>query len=896
MPSRLPAAAAAVFLLLFSAGAVARVSAAPAKTSPAAISLQPLHFRDLTFRALGPPNMGGRISDLAVVEKHPATWYLATGTGGLFKTTNDGTTWSAVFEHQPVASIGAVAVWQRNPDVVWVGTGEANSRNSSSWGNGVYRSTDGGGTWTHVGLDATHNIGRVVLDPTDSATVYVAALGRLWGENPERGVYKTTDAGATWQQVLKVDARTGAVDLVMDPQDPKVLYAAMYARRRTPWSYESGGTTGGIFKTTDGGRTWHRLAGGLPPVTGRIGLDVYRRDPSIVMAVVESDEGGHLESSEDQSRTGGVFRSEDGGAHWTRVAPWTPRPFYFSQLRIQPTDSSRVYLCGFDLWVSDDGGRTFRARGARNLHPDLHALWIDPADGDHLILGTDGGAYVSRDRTRNWNFVNNLAIGEFYTVATDMRVPYNVLGGLQDNQSWMGPSRGRFRIQSWTDDLGDAGITSADWASFGGGDGFYVAADPESSFVYWESQGGSISRLDLASGRVISCQPAAKEGSQRFRFNWNTPFQISPHDPGALWMGGNHVFRLTHHGERWEIASPDLTTQNPARMASTGSAAEAYCTITTLQESARQKGVVWAGTDDGKLWVTRDGGANWADVSANLRGVPKGLYVSRVEASHHEPGTAYVCVDGHRTNDFGVYVLRTRDFGRTWTSIASDLPRNGPVKVVREDPVNPSLLYAGTEFGLFVSLDGGAHWFKPGDGLPTVAVDDLHVHPREHDLLIATHGRGLFVLDDAGALEHWTPAALRDSATLFPPRTARAYLLRHQSGYWGQRDWLGKNPPFGAPLDYFVKEWTGDGVSLTITDASGHAVRTLSGPGTPGFHRVMWDLQAGDPRDRIGRSDLEGPVFVAAGRYTVKMAYGKAPAQKHTFDVEVPAALAAPAP
>jgi photosystem II stability/assembly factor-like uncharacterized protein len=853
-------------------------------------------FKELTPRALGPVNMGGRVSDLAADEKHPATFYVATGTGGLFKTTNAGTTWQAVFEHEKVASIGAVAVWQKNPAVVWVGTGEANSRNSSSWGNGVYRSTDGGGSWTHVGLDETRTIARVVVDPADSNVVYVAALGRLWGANPERGVYKTTDFGKTWSQVLKVDANTGAVDLAMDPGDPKVLYAAMYARRRTPWSYTAGGTTGGIFRTADGGKTWSKLTDGLPAGTGRIGLSVNRRKPNIVMAVVESAEGGRLAPFQDDSRSGGVFRSEDSGAHWKRMAPWAPRSFYFSQIRMQPDDDQRVYLLGFDVWTSDDGGATWKPKGAKNVHPDHHAMWIDPADGEHILDGNDGGLYQSRDRGKTWEFINNLPIGEFYTVTADTLEPYRLGGGLQDNNSWIGVSRSRYKLWSFTDDLGDVGTTTADWVNLGGGDGFYVQFDPvDPDIVYYESQGAAIRRLDLASGRDQNIRPSENEGEKAFRFNWNSPFQISPHDPSVVWLGGNHLFRLSERGDRWELASPDLTTQDPDKMITSGSAAETFCTIVTLDESPLAKGTIWCGTDDGKLWVTRDAGGTWTDLTKNLPAETRGLYMSRIEASHLDANTAVLAVDGHRTDVTRTMAYRTRDGGRTWVSIVGDLPKDTPVKVVRQGRTNPELLFAGTEFGLYTTLDGGRHWFKASDDLPTVAVDDLFLHPRERDLLIATHGRSLYALDDVGAWEHWSAAAADSPATLFPPRDARAFIYRGQGGYSGQRDFLAKHPPAGAIFDYVVKEWTGQAPSFTVVDSAGKTVRTLSGPGTPGWHRVSWDLQ-GDPDTRIGRASFEGPVFVAPGAYTVKMTYGKMKEQKAVFRVTRAPKLEPPGP
>ncbi len=887
-----PVHALALAALLVSSSAAAEAPAGRASAAPP----PPVLFKELAWRSVGPANCGGRISDFAVVEKRPATFYVATGTGGLFKTTNRGTTWSGVFDKQPVASIGAVAVWQRNPEVVWVGTGEANSRNSSSWGNGVYRSRDGGATWEHVGLEATRSIGRVVIDPRDSNTVYVAALGRLWGANPERGVYKTTDGGRTWVHALAVDSRTGAVDLVMDPADPRVLYAALWTRMRTPWSFRSGSASGGIFRTRDGGRTWTRLRDGLPAETGRIGLDVWRAHPDVVYAVVGSDEGGHLEEMEDKSRSGGVFRSVDGGDHWQRLSPYTPRPFYFSQIRVQPDDSTRVYLLGTDLWISDDGGRSFRAGGARNLHPDCHAMWVDPAVGDHVMLGTDGGVFVSDDRARNWDFLNNLALGEFYDLAVDMEDPYRICGGLQDNQSWCGPSRTRLEPEPFLAEPQHNGILNDDWFCLGGGDGFHVAVDPgDRDIVYYESQGGTIRRVNLASGKERRLRPAVNEGEPRFRFNWNTPFALSPHDPTVLWVGGNHLFRLTERGNRWESVSPDLTTKNPDRMVAGGSGAETYCTIVTLAESPLQAGQVWVGTDDGRLWLTPDGGGTWRDLAPALKGVPAGLYMSCVEPSHHHPGTAYLAADGHRSDDLTPYLLVTRDFGRTWTSIAGDLPAGGPVEVVREDLTNPDLLFAGTEFGIFTTLDGGRHWQRLGDGLPTVAVDDILIHPRERDLVIGTHGRSVWVLDDIAPLEHWSAAVSRDPVTFFPPRATTAFLVRGRSGVWGQRMFTAKNPPFGAYLDYWVGENTGDAVKLEVADSTGRKLRELHGPGTPGFHRVVWDLEAGEPWERIERPEWAGqPAFVPAGSYRVSLRYGDRPPLVRTLQVRVAPGVADP--
>lgn len=879
-------ARAALLVLALAAPAFAAPARGPA-APPAAVGLDMKLFKGFAFRALGPASMGGRVSDFAVADKDPATFYVATGTGGLFKTTNMGTTFTAVFENEAVASIGAVALCPRDAAKVWVGTGEGNSRNSSAWGRGVFRSDDGGGTWRCMGLENTASIARIVCDPADSAVVYVAALGRLWGENPERGVFRTRDGGRTWEHVLKQDAKTGAVDLAMDPADPKVLYAALYARRRTPWSYTGVGETGGIWKTTDGGDHWVKLTAGLPRRTGRIGLCVWRRNPSVVYAVVESDEGGRLGEFEDASRSGGVFRSDDAGATWSRISAFAPRSFYFSQIRVQPDDSTRVYLPGTDLFVSDDGGVTFHAGGARGLHPDCHAMWIDPANGRNVLLGTDGGVYRSFDRCANWAFVDNLPIGEFYNLAADAREPfYRVYGGLQDNQTWGGPVRTGFEADVFGDE-GAGGIDNAAWEVLGGGDGFHVAVDPQHpDTVYFESQGGEIERLDLACGAKRACRPSNNEGEPRFRFNWNTPFLVSPHDPTTLWMGGQYMFKLTQRGERWERVSPDLTTHDAARMMTGGSGAEQYCTIVSLAESPVKAGVLWAGTDDGKVWTSPDGGATWNDVTANIKGVPPGLYVSRVEPSHRDAATAYVSIDGHRSDIVAPYVFVTHDAGRTWTSLAAGLPKDATVNVVREDLENPSLLWVGTEFGLYVSFDGGAQWLRWKAGLPTVAVDDILIHPRERDVIVATHGRSLYVLDGAQLLEQWTPRALADTVTFASPRTAWSFHPRTLGGRWGQGAFLARNPPAGAWFDYFLPRALDGGVSITVSDAAGRAVRSLDGPGEAGFHRVVWDLVAGDPKQRIGRREWAGqPARVPAGRYKVTLRAGAAKPVEREFAV-----------
>jgi photosystem II stability/assembly factor-like uncharacterized protein len=870
--------------------AATRSAAAPAPRAGEPVKLDAKLFKRLEWRSIGPANMGGRISDIAVVESDPAQFYVATATGGVFKTTSSGATWKPVFDKEAVASTGAIAVYQKHPERVWVGTGEANGRNSSSWGRGVYLSDDGGGSWKLTGLEETSTIARIVCDPGDSNTVYVAAMGRLWGANPERGVFKTVNGGRSWQHVLRGDANTGCIDLAIDPRDPSRLYAALYERKRTPWSYHGMSEKAGIHRSTDGGRTWKRCVDGLPRRTGRIGLAVWDKNPNVVYAVVESDEGGRLNDFEETSRAGGVFRSDDGGEHWTRVSPWSPRSFYFSQIRVQGDDSTRIWLLGTDLYVSDDGGVTFRARGARAVHPDCHAMWVEPKGGRRLVLGTDGGVNLSFDRGATWSYVDNLALGQFYNVTTNMREPYyDVYGGMQDNQTWGGPSRTRVAIDSWLDDSREGhGIMNQHWFVLGGGDGFHVAADPTNPDIVWyESQGGEIVRQDLSSGRERNAKPSHREGEPVFRFNWNAPFALSPHDPSVLWLGGQYVFRLYERGDKWERVSPDLTTADPAKMTSAGSGAEQHCTIVSLAESPAKAGLLWAGTDDGKVWVTPDAGRTWRDLTRNVPGVPAGTYVSRIDPSATDPDVAWLSYDGHRTDDRRPYVYVTRNQGRTWTSIAAGLPAGAPVKVVRGGRRNPDLVYVGTEFGMHMSLDGGRSWLPLRNGPPTVAVDDIHTQPRDLDLVVGTHGRSVWILDGVQVFEEWTPRALADTITAFTPKTTWAWHRRSIGGNFGLDEWSAKNPPFGAWFDYFLPRELEGKVAIVVSDSAGREVRTLEGPGEAGFHRVVWDLVAGDPKTRIRRTELSGqPALVRPGTYRVAWKVGRAAPRRHTFEVK----------
>jgi photosystem II stability/assembly factor-like uncharacterized protein len=794
----------------------------------------------LPARCIGPANMGGRVVDLAVVESRPATVYVATASGGLWKTTNNGTTWAPVFEREATVSLGSVAVAPSNPDVVWVGTGEANARNSVSWGDGVYKSIDGGRTWHNVGLRDTQHVGRVVIHPTNPDVVYVAALGRVWGPNGERGVYKTTDGGTTWQQVKYLDEQTGFIDLVMDPADPETLYAAAYRVRRDAFSggnpAEQFAPHAGLYKTTDGGKTWARLTRGLPdrPI-GRCGLAVSRRDPRTLYAVVQTDstllrretEWGQPARTNDDAATGGVFRSDDRGETWVKVNDLCPRPFYFGQVRLDPADDRRLYVLGVALHISEDGGRTFRAETA-GLHADLHALWIDPRDPDHLVAGSDGGVYFSYDRGRNWEHAKNLPIGQFYAVAVDLGKPYWVYGGLQDNGTWGGPSATR----------NVDGITVANWSRLLPMDGFQCQVDPkDASVVYAEGQFGELRRVNVGTGVSVNIRPQPSEGQPEYRFNWNSPLLLSPHDPKTVYFGGNVLFRSADRGDHWAAISPDLTRGKPGRSPDFGH------TLTAIAESPVKAGVLWAGTDDGRLHVSRNGGRDWTDVSANVPGVPRSRHVSRLIASHFAEGTAYLALDRHRNDDRRPYLFRTTDYGATWKPLTNDLSAGGPVYVVRESSRNPDLLFAGTEFGLFVSLDGGGGWCRYG-GLPTVAVHDLVIHPRQRELVVATHGRSIYIVDVA-PLEQMTTRTLAAPAHLFDVKPVTLFRRHGTHGLQGARLYAAPNPPAAAALYYHLAAKAEGSVRLTIRDARGKSVAELKGPAEAGLHRLNWPPEEG---------------------------------------------------
>jgi photosystem II stability/assembly factor-like uncharacterized protein len=875
--------------------------------SPTPPQLTDVLFKNLKARSIGPAVMGGRVSDIAIDPRNPFIFYVGLGHGGVFKTNDNGVSFDPIFDKQPMLSIGAVAVAPSDSDVIWVGTGEANDRNSSDWGDGVYRSTDGGEKWQNIGLKNSRTIARIVVDPKKPDVAYVAAMGNLWADGGERGLFKTTDAGKTWKLALKAaapyDARTGCVDVMIDPTNAETVYAALYARQRTPWSFASGPSVtggedvGGIFKSTDGGTTWKKLGDALPAQTGRIGLAISQSNPRVVMAVVQSYEGGFGRLDDLRSKTGGVFRSDDGGEKWTRMSAVDPRPFYFSQIRIDPANDQRVYVLGFALLVSDDGGKNFREDLSEKVHPDCHAFAIQPGTApppkppkpedknkppkppicQRVLLGTDGGVYQSFAGGKNWDHLNKIPSGEYYRISLDDMKPYfRIAGGLQDNENWVGPSA----VQS------KEGIRNCDWTALAGGDGFYVLFDPtDRDTFYAESQQGEVHRINLRNGEIRRLRPEPAEGQPRYRFNWNSPMVMSRHKPGVIYLGGNYVFKLTDGMEKYSVISPDLTRNDPTRTTAAGSGAENYGTVFSLAESAKRAGLLWAGTDDGRLWVTENDGGKWTELTNNLPELARGQWIARIECSNVDPNVAYVAANAYRSGDDRPMILRTADLGKTWQSVTGDLPQGDPVEVVREDPVNPKLLYAGTHFGVFASFDEGVHWVRIGD-VPSVRVDDIQIHPRTSDLVIATHGRSIAILDDTIPFREFTPEIASKPAQLFSVRSVTgAYLQPGFVDSNGKGIYRGQNPSEGALFTVWVREFTGDEIKIVVTKSTGQPVANLKAPGTPGFTRLTWDLRA--TKDVIAEYGGDDPKrLLPAGDYAAELTFGTTKV-KQTFHVDL---------
>jgi photosystem II stability/assembly factor-like uncharacterized protein len=817
-------------------------------------------------RSIGPANMGGRTVAIAGVESNPKIIFAGTASGGLWKTTDGGETWKAIFDKQSSVCIGDVAVSQANPDIVWVGTGEHNPRNSVAWGDGVYKSTDGGNTWMHMGLRDSHSIGRIAIHPKNPDIVYVGVLGHIWAPNKERGVYKTIDGGKNWELCKFIDEDTGIIDLKIDPTQPDILYAAAYTVRRDAFSGSNPvittGPGAGLYKTTDAGKTWEKMAGGLPDnPNGRCGLDIYRKDPNVVYAVVQTDKTvvgeanqGNVPNGKGGPDAGGIFRSEDKGQTWKQVNTLVPRPFYFGQVRIDPNDDARIYVLGVTLYVSDDAGKTFQSRFTAGLgnplnspHADHHALWINPNNSDEIFEGNDGGIWQSKDKAKSFQHFMAMALGQYYGISVDMSRPYWVYGGLQDNGGWGGPSA----------TFDSAGIRTNLWFTISGGDGFHTQNDPtDPNIVYSEMQYGNPVRANVAGkgqkvagkGGGVKYSTITSPRSQGGRFNWSTPMLLSPHDPKTVFYGSNVLLMSNERGLNWKRISPNLTYGSDASKAGNAH------TLFTVGESPRKRGIIWTGSDDGCIFVTRDGGDRWVDVSA-IPGMPKESCISRVEPSSFDEATCYVSITRYRNDDRRPYIFKTTDFGNTWQNLSANLPESGSVHVVVESSRNPSVLFCGTEFGLFVTVDGGKAWHPMKTGLPTVAVHDLVIHPRDRDLVIGTHGRGIFVIDDIGPLEELTGETLSSPAHLFAVRPAVAFKWQ-ESPRPKSNEFVGQNPPYGALIRYHLKQDVDPEVSVSIADPAGKPIISLKGGNTEGLHQVVWDLGvAGDVKTTVPPGD-----------------------------------------
>jgi len=870
-------------------------------------------FSGLKFRSIGPAFTSGRVIGFAVDPNNAARYFVAAASGGVWKTINNGNTWTPVFEKEGSYSMGAIALDPKNPLTVWVGTGENNSQRSVSYGNGIYRSDDGGKSWKNMGLKSSEHIGRIAIDPKDSNIVYVAAQGPLWGPGGDRGLYKTTDGGNTWKKILSVSENTGVTEIVIDQQNPETLYAASYQRRRHMWTLINGGPESAIYKSTDAGATWNKLKAGLPTTDlGRVGLAISPVDSNVIYATVEAAD-----------KKGGIFRSTDRGGSWERRNDFDATAMYYARIVADPKDVDRIYVMNVFLMVSDDGGKTLRRLGEKSKHVDNHDIWIDPNDTDHYLVGCDGGVYESHDRGANWEFKRNLPITQFYDVTTDNATPfYNVYGGAQDNFNVGGPSRTRSA----------SGITNADWFVTLGGDGFRTQVDPEDpNTIYSEYQNGALSRFDKRTGERLAIQPAIGRGDEPLRWNWDSPFIISPHSHTRLYFAADRLFRSDDRGDSWTVVSGQLSRgldrdklpvmgkvwgmDAVAKNASTAF----FGNASALAESPKKDGLIYVGTDDGLIQVTEDAGKTWRRLD-KFPGVADMSYVSRLAASNHDANTIYAAFDNHQNADFNPYLLKSVDAGRTWISIAGNLPKNGPVWAIAEDHVNPNLLFAGTEFGVFFSVDGGQKWIQLKSGLPTIAVRDINIQKRENDLVLGTFGRGIYILDNYTPLRSLTPQLLKQDAVTFPVEDALMYIQSQPLGgrgksFQGESFYTAENPAFGATFTYYLKEELktskakrqaaekeaekkgvvslpspaqlsaeeeeeAPAIIITVSDADGQVVRRLTGPVTAGMQRVSWDLRyppaslppPPNPETEDPFNDPPGGPLVMPGAYKVSFA------------------------
>ncbi|HEY0658754.1 MAG TPA: hypothetical protein VGD05_09780, partial [Pyrinomonadaceae bacterium] len=873
-------------------------------------------FAGMRFRSIGPAVTSGRVNMFAVDPNDRAKYYIAVASGGVWKTVNAGTTWTPVFDGEGSYSIGAIALDPKNTATVWVGTGEYNSQRSVGYGDGVYRSDDGGRSWRNMGLKTSEHIGRIAIDPRDSNVVFVAAQGPLWSAGGERGLYKTTDGGKTWKAVISVSENTGVTDVVIDPANPDTMYAAAWQRRRHFYTLVNGGPESALYKSTDGGNTWTKLRSGLPPGDlGRIGIDISPVNPNVVYATIEAS--GNLS---------GIFRSNDRGATWERTSPNIAQAMYYGQVVADPKNVDRIYIPNVVLQVSDDGGRTQRPLVSRLVHVDYHAVWVDPKNTDYILVGNDGGVYESFDRGANWHFKANLPVAQFYDIAVDNNVPfYNVYGGTQDNNSLGGPVRTR----------NNAGIINADWFVTNGGDGFRSQVDPlDPNIIYAESQNGGLVRFDKRTGENVDIPPIEGKNDESQRYNWDSPFIISPHSNTRLYFAGHKLFKSDNRGDDWKVISGDLTRrldrnalpvmgkiQSPDAIAKNQSTA-LFGNASAMSESPKKQGLIYIGTDDGLIQVTENDGGSYRKID-KCPGVPDMSYVSRVLASQHDANTVYALFNNHQNGDFKPYILKSADTGKTWTSIAGNLPARGSLYAIAEDHVNPNLLFAGTEFGFFFTVDGGKQWVQIKSGLPTIAVRDIAIQRTENDLLLGTFGRGIYVLDNYAPLRQTRKETLEQNSMLFPVKDALMYNRSNAvfAGFQGASFYTAPNPAYGATFYYYLKESPktlkqrrqeaereaekkkqpirypsieelrteteedAPALLFTVTDAEGKVVRRLTAPASQGVQRVIWDLRYTQPAISANVPQIpagvtlpegftpgpQGPL-VMPGKYSVTMA------------------------
>ena len=867
---------------------LATLAPIPVQTSAQSAPIREEQLSDFRPRLIGPAVTGGRIHDVEALPDDPSTIFLASASGGLWKTTNRGHTWRNVFVDKDVSTFGDVVISPSNPLIMYAGTGEQNNRQSTSWGNGVYRSDDGGETWRHLGLVETRHIGKVLVHPNDSDVAYVAALGNLWKGSQERGVFRSRDGGASWERVLFVDEYTGVVDLVMDHRTPSTLYAAAYQRLRRTWGFNGGGPGSGIYRTTDAGDTWTELSGGIPAGDkGRIGLAISESNPTVLNALIQHADPGEQ----------GTYRSEDGGNSWTRVSPSNPRPMYYSHIFIDPNDEDLVYVLGTSSYKSEDGGASFAEIAERptydvGVHADHHDLWIDPGNSSHMYLVGDAGLWETYDQGVNFRKVNNVPIGQFYAIGVDNRDPYWVYGGMQDNHSWMGPSETRRWI----------GIVNDDWVQTGFGDGMYQQVDPTSHrFVYANSNGGAYYRMDAETGDILDIRPRAPEGEPPYRWDWVSPSLVSRHDPSVVYLGGNRLFISRNRGEsfaRTEDLTRNIDRDELRLMGLYGSditlshndGTSSYGEIVAIAESPLDPEVLWVGTDDGNIQLSRDGGRGWHEVGRNVRGVANGTYVSRLVASRRGAGVAYALFDAHRDGNFDPYLFRTDNYGQSWVPLMAGLP-TGSLNSLVEHPDNTDLLFAGTEHAVLVSTDAGASWAKMPN-LPTTPVDDIVIHSREKDLVIGTHGQSVWILDDTSPLAEWTVDVASVPAHLFSIQQATIFNYRKDTSYRGNAEFAGENPISGALVTYSLGPGGGE-ARLRVTSGS-RLIRDFIVPSETGIHRVNWDLRHSlsdeseqwrrHDNPRLARSITEVGPWVSPGRYTVTLT-ARGAASTRTVDV-----------